>query len=377
MFSTDNGSYRFVVEETGTYYLKIEAQGYQPVPAKGGSSIPFQAEEDKTVSHTFLLDTFESDETLYSFDGFIKNVEGKAISGALVTATSSEATLSGVSGSDGYFVFFNVPGATYTIEAHLAAHLQADTVISIDASGKDLSKTDIAVTMRKGEYGIVHGHVAFVAADNPDSAIDVTLIHPTYNEAIPGLVTFIEQNSGNYTIENVPYDNTYIVWASFRNDGYVMDPDALHKFGYPVVTLSATHTDTTIDFKVTGAVLLTSPTNPPDSIFPVPVNTNKPTFTWAKTSSYASAKEYIIEVSDVNGRVVWGGFDENGVVAHQQLSSGTYSKAFNFDGSASDTLVPGTVYRWKVYADDDDAKNVQTLLSASEYQMGIFSPETP
>ena len=35
---------------------------------------------------------------------------------------------------------------------------------------------------------------------------------------------------------------------------------------------------------------------------------------------------------------------------------------------------PGNMYRWKVYADDDDAKDVQTLLSASEYQMGIFSP---
>lgn len=374
MFSDGNGNYHFTLEEAGTYYLRVEAQGFMPVPQKGGSPIPFQAEKDNTVSQDFLLEEFESDETLFSFDGYVKDDAGNAVPGVLVAATATDATLSSVSGSDGYFVFFNVFGATYTIEAHMAAYLQTGAEITIDAEGKDFGQTDLNVTVKKGEYGTVRGHVSFVAADNPDSAIDVTLIHPKSNEAVPGLVTFIDETSGGYTIEDVPYD-TYIVWASFRNDGYVMDPDALHKFGYPVVTLSSSHRDTTVDFKVTGAVVITSPTNSADSIFPVPVQSTTPKLTWTRTSSYASAKEYIVEVSDVNGRVIWGGFDENGVIGHEQIGSGTYSAIFNFDGSASDTLIPGNIYRWKVYADDDDAQNVQTLLSASEYQMGIFYPE--
>lgn len=32
----------------------------------------------------------------------------------------------------------------------------------------------------------------------------------------------------------------------------------------------------------------------------------------------------------------------------------------------------GKTYRWKVYADNDDAANVQTLISSSENHMGLF-----
>jgi hypothetical protein len=152
-----------------------------------------------------------------------------------------------------------------------------------------------------------------------------------------------------------------------------MDPDAIHKFGLPIVTLSQSNPDTTIDFKVTGAILLESPTNPADSVYPVTVETRTPTFTWTKTSSYSSTKEYVVEVLDRKGRVIWGGFDSTGIIHHQQIASSTpLSVVFNFDGSATDTLVAGEIYRWKVYADDDANANIQTLLSSSEYLMGLF-----
>jgi hypothetical protein len=99
------------------------------------------------------------------------------------------------------------------------------------------------------------------------------------------------------------------------------------------------------------------------------VNTSTPTFTWEK---YPSAKEYIIEVFNSNGETIWGGFDANGVVRHPQISQNETSAVFNFDGSATAQLQDGETYRWKIYADDDDALDVQNLISSSEYQMGLF-----
>ena len=83
--------------------------------------------------------------------------------------------------------------------------------------------------------------------------------------------------------------------------------------------------------------------------------------------------EYIIEVFNSNGEVIWGGFDSSGVIQHPKIEAvNSMSVVYNFDSSAVDSLHVGETYRWKVYADNDATANVQTLLSSSERLMGLF-----
>jgi hypothetical protein len=167
---------------------------------------------------------------------------------------------------------------------------------------------------------------------------------------------------------------SYIAWASYRNDGYVMDPDWIYKNGLPEVTFATGDTLKTLDFSLTDAIAIVSPTNAADSIYAVPVDTVAPTFTW---ESYPSTHEYIIEVYDSHGDLIWGGFDTNGVVRHSQISQSQTSAVFNFDHSASDTLQNGGIYRWKIYADNSASLNVQGLISSSEDLRGLFKVVLP
>ena len=77
------------------------------------------------------------------------------------------------------------------------------------------------------------------------------------------------------------------------------------------------------------------------------------------------------------GQVVWGGFShQQGVIGkNYTIGGGATSAVYNEDNSASvATLVPGRIYRWRIYASKDDAKSAVgwNLISASEDQMGLI-----
>ncbi|MBN1758225.1 MAG: carboxypeptidase regulatory-like domain-containing protein [Chitinispirillaceae bacterium] len=374
-FTGSNGQVRFILSDWGTYYLKVEAQGYEPVPIPGGAPLPFKVSDGESRPSVYMTPS-GSNNSSGGFGGYIKDSSGEPVQGVLIVAGDGTHYYSGTSGPDGYYVFYNLPSGTYTPEAHKSGYQPPVSAQHITVTDKfSIESHTLILTSDNG--GTVNGHVAFVAAANPDGDIDVTLIHPETKDAVPGLATLIDASNSDYSISGVPYAE-YIAWASYRNDGYVMDPDAIRKFGLPSVSLSLEHPDTSVDFKVTGAIKIISPTNVPDSTYPVELSTTSPTFTWVKTSSYSSAKEYIIVVFDSNGRTVWGGFDASGTIRHTKIDvTDTSSVIFNFDGSAEDSLHSGEIYRWKVYADDDRAAGVQTLLSASEDLMGLFKVVEP
>ncbi len=126
----------------------------------------------------------------------------------------------------------------------------------------------------------------------------------------------------------------------------------------------------TRDFSVTGGVSLASPTNAMASTLPVDVKASGLTFTW---SQYASADNYVIEVTNQSGRVIWGGFSNNWTTRNMLLPKTQTSVAFNSDGTATEQLVVGKVYRWKVYVSKDDSREALgwKLISASEDQQGM------
>ena len=148
-----------------------------------------------------------------------------------------------------------------------------------------------------------------------------------------------------------------------------MDPDWIFK-NPDVLEVTFNEGDTLdLNFSVTGAITINSPTNPHDSIYAVIADSTSPTFNWEE---YPSAKEYIIEVRKMNGEIIWGGFNPDGSINHHKIDAQTSNLLFDFDGTASETLQAGEIYQWKIYADNDRADGVQTLISASEDLLGIF-----
>ncbi|MCH7534454.1 MAG: carboxypeptidase regulatory-like domain-containing protein, partial [Bacteroidetes bacterium] len=221
---------------------------------------------------------------------------------------------------------------------------------------------DIDLTLADGASGSVSGTVTFLATQNIE--VDVSLTHPLTKESIPGLNT--TTSSGKYSIANVP-DGKFLARASFVNDAKVMDPDWIVKNGEPFVIVSSNAV--TRDFSVTGAIAVVSPTNVFTSTTPVETTTT-PTFEWDK---YSSTSDYVIEVRNANGILIWGGFSPDWSKKNIVIPSSQNTVLYDFDASATEPLVVGKTYRWRVYASKDAGGGASwDLISASEEQMGLF-----
>jgi hypothetical protein len=103
-----------------------------------------------------------------------------------------------------------------------------------------------------------------------------------------------------------------------------------------------------------------------------------PTFRW---TAYPSTKEYIVEVRDLNGKILWGGFESDGTINHAFIGPETLSVQYNFDDQPGvPELQPGKIYQWQLWADKGTQFDgvVEQLISSSEDLRGIFQiPEEP
>jgi len=367
-----DGSYLLALPDSliGTaFYLKVTAQGFISSPPPEGAPIPFQPVWHDTLEKAVPLRADPATASLSRISGTVL-LGSSGFSDGLVVASGQGTTVSssGVSGPDGYFVIYNLQPGTYSIRCYRAGYVQDTAAVSVTVSAQT-AIANVNIHMIAGARGSLSGMITFLATANPNGIdIDVTLINPLTRDVVPGLSTLLDDASRQYQLRLIP-PGTYIAWASYRNDGYVMDPDWIRKSGLPTVTFTAADTAKTVDFSLTDAITVLSPTNPADTVYACSISTVKPTFRW---ESYPGAHEYIIEVNDIHGNLVWGGFDTAGVIRHAQIDSRATSAEFNFDNSARENLQVGQTYRWKVYADNDAAANVQGLLSSSEDLRGLF-----
>jgi hypothetical protein len=357
--TNNNGECSFEIDP-GNFFVRISAQGYNTSPPASNTPIPFAVEKGETITREFNLNPLD-----VSQPGQISGYVNPVINNVLVIAEESDGSrYSTVTGPDGYFVLFNLPYGGYSLLAYKAGY-EAETVIEkvLSSNAPSASAT---ITLKQVSGSTLQGKVTFLASEN--SVVDISLVDPATFSAVPGLSTFSDTSGLDYEINNIP-SGTFLAWASFKNDGYVMDPDWIFK-NPGVLIVTFTEGDTLdLNFSVTDAVIINSPTNPPDSIYAVIADSTTPTFNW---DEYPSAKEYIIEVRKMNGEIIWGGFNADGSINHHKIDAQISSILFNFDGTATETLKAGEIYQWKVYADDDRADGVQTLISASEDLLGIF-----
>ena len=359
VFSGNNGTAKFENLSSGNYYVRISAQGFKETPPGSVSPIPFSVSSGRTQTQTYYLDILQG--TFGKIDGKVNpNLPGFLIVASSTTLSSEYHTYSG---PDGYFVLFNIPYGTYQVNAIKSGYQSANQPEATLSSVSSSATLQINVNQITGST--LMGKVTFLAVGN--GIVDVSLLDEESLSVVNGLTTVID-TSKEYTIANIPSGN-YVAWASYENDGYVMDPDWIFKNPGALDISFVTDTSKILDFSVTGAITIISPTNPPYSIIPAIADSVVPIFNW---NAYPQTKEYIIEVRDINGNLIWGGFTATGEIRHTKIPKEWNSIEFNFDGSASSQLQPGNIYQWRLYADDDATSDIQTLLSSSEDLLGLF-----
>jgi hypothetical protein len=354
-----DGTYQ-VQLNPGTYYLNLSKQGYNGIPAAGIAPVSVTIEVGKEV-----INNFQMQASSITNGGLISGkvtAGGNAVPGVLVIANNGTNGYSSVTGTDGTYSIYNVPAGTYQLQGFLSNYNSVAQSVTVTANTESSGKD---ITMTSGATGSVTGTVTFLATNNGE--VDVTLTDVLTKQTIPGLVT--KTVGGAYTISKVP-NGTYIVRASYANDSYVVDPDWILKNGEPTVTISGNALSQ--NFSVTGAVKLVSPTNDSTTTKPVEVTSSTPTFTW---TAYSSTSDYVIEVSDINGNVIWGGFTKgNTITKNIVIPKNQLSIVFNSDSKASSTLKSKNIYRWRIYAskDDNSSSTGWKLISVSEEQRGLF-----
>ena len=352
---------------SGTYSARIQAQGYQMSPPRGVAAVPFAIVAGET--HDITISLLE-----HADDSATSQIHGNAdIAGMLVVAVDpdTDEAVSALTDDEGNYVLFNVPNGDYTITAYQAGY--SANVIEQPISGDNfVEDADLDVTENTSVS--LSGQVTFLATGN--GIVDVTLIHPLTLDTIPGAVVQTD-GQGLYALENLPQGD-FLAWASYNNDTYVMDPDWIIKNGGVPDAVAVTVADSDLDkpFSVTGAVMLNSPTNAADLVIPAEVDSLTPNFNWTE---YSSAQRYVIEVFDLQGNSIWGGWNtDTGIANHTVITSDTLSVIYNFDGSASAALVDGETYIWRITAlkwKQSEGKYI--AISASEDQMGLFTVRLP
>ncbi len=362
--TNDEGSCYFLLDE-GNYYLEVTAQGYDPSPAPNVTPVPFFVTPQDTTEQFRMLYSNGLTEI-----GFIEGNVIPSVKNVLIVAenTVGQSRYSGVTGPDGYFVIYNLPYATFSIESFKAAYKQTAPVSSTISS---VSESDsVTVSIEKYAGSSISGSVSFLATtDTLD--VDIVLRDLKTGDVVPGLRT--NEDSGNYSLDSIP-DGDFEAWASFENDGYVLDPDWLFKNPGGLNLTFPAGSGSVLNFSVTGSIKLEYPTNPADSIYAFTTDSataTTPVFRW---TAYPSSKEYFIEVRDISGNRIWGGFNSDGSVNHAYIDDSVTEVQYDFDGTASSQLVPGEIYQWKVWADKGTAADsfVEQMISSSEDLRGLF-----
>lgn len=358
LFGTDAQGNYSVEMSPGTYFLKLSRQGYDDLPPRGISPFPLNVTAGQTT--TYSVSMFPSG---VAGGGYISGrvTSGTAsVPGVLVVVDDTVSGYSSITGADGVYYVFNIPPGAYGVKAWLAGQNSTDTTVNV-VSNTETPNVNLRLT--GGTAGAVTGQITFLATTNIE--VDVALTHPRTRETIPGLNTVTINRI--YNIINVP-NGTYLARATYANDTKVVDPDWIIKNGEPYVTVAGGSVSR--PFSVTGAVELLSPTNPATSTQPVMAD-SIPQFSW---QAYSSANHYVIEVINSRGTVIWGGFENNWTVRKVLIPSSQTSIVYNADTTATEQLIRGQVYRWKIYASKNDAQEPLgwKLISVSEDQRGLI-----
>lgn len=390
-----------------SFTLRADRQGYATFPSGLRTALPVSTSAAVHADGRWTIATSQTGIGLSALPpattGQIAGTVAMPASGqgVLLVAeeTTSRASLTALPGRDGAFTVFNVPDGTYEVRAYAPGVNIGPATVTVTAGVA--TPATIALAANATPTATVSGSVSFVAGAKWDATSVLLVVASTFDPArVRGMAPPGLRASGvssAWSIAGIP-DGHYRVLAGFETDYVVRDPSsiggaAVLEFrvanGLPRLMDGTTSAATLDQFKITGAVRLTSPLKgadgactaiaeellpaDPAGLLPGPcaMTTTTPAFGWA---GYSSQDFYEITVIDELGAVAWGARVAKGAIGtvYGAAAGGSGVEAVLSPPAA---LVAGRTYQLRVAA-KNDPKTIggpEETLSTSEDLLGVFT----
>jgi hypothetical protein len=335
--------------EPGVYTYQARAAGFVSLPRPGRALGHVSVLSEKTVALPLTFEPRPSAIAGGTLTGVV-TVDGAAAKGVLVVATAT-GYFSALTDATGTYRMLGVASGFYNISAFTAGYTgMARTNIEVK-QGMEKTGVDFALASTPG--AVVSGMLS-----GGTGTSSISLVHATSGDIIPGLSTAASLAGGTYSIGGVP-PGTFRIIAARELDGVTLDYQSVLDNGDPEVVVTDTSSKAE-DLRFKAAISGLSPTH-------TATVSTKPTIRW---NAVPMANFYNVEIRNVTGQVIIGGFDTRGGAREIVLAPAT---SFTLRDTE---LVRGALYTWRVYA----AKDVTTgdlfeLLASSEELEGEFRVE--
>lgn len=323
----------------GTYAVRALAAGYVTAPRLGQAQARVAVVEHETTTASVSLEPRPGATGAGRLTGRVTR-GGAPMAGVLVVAQSTQPR-SGWTDGAGRYAILGVPPNLYQVSAFIAGHASTTRANLQVGADQVIDGLDLELTASSG--AVLSGRLM-----GGTGTSSVVLVHASTGEPVPGLTKRFALG-GTYQIDGVP-EGSYRVQAALEDDGetlaaqWALEHDPLE---IDVVGTASVGFDLQLAAGMNGIQPATGETI-----------SATPTFRWP---AVGTADFYVLELRDLAGQVVWGGFDARRFPRSPVLAPAT-SKAY--DGPA---LRPGNLYQWRVYAAEDvTTGQVFQLLQASE-----------
>ncbi|MCK6549347.1 carboxypeptidase-like regulatory domain-containing protein [Myxococcota bacterium] len=324
--------------DPGVHTYRAQAAGYVGAPRPGRPPLFVTLVEEQTITLDIALEPRPNASPGGALTGRV-TLAGAPVKGAYVVAgaTGFFGTLTDADGR------YRIIGATqdfYTITAFVPGHRSTSRTSVEVTPGSTKEGLDLELTAITG--GTVSG-----ALTGGTGTSSIALVHPGTGELVPGLSTRATL-PGAYTIRDVP-PGRFVVAGGLELDGVTLDPDRVLTDGLPEVTITES-ASVSAPLALVEAIDGLSPSDGA-------AVTTSPELSWP---AVPGADFYVVEVKNVGGQTVFGGFDTRGNPRNTVLAPMTSTMP-------DMPLVSGALYTWRVYAAEDvTTGRTFRLIGASE-----------
>jgi len=327
-----------------TYTVRVEAAGYisTPEPLERAVLIPVGA--NVTTTTVVKLEPRPGASGTGRITGKVTR-GGAGVPGVLVLADAT-VSASAVTDADGTYSILGLAPNLYRVEAFLAAH-RSSVKMNVSITDAEVTGTDLELTADAG--ATVGGMLGMGTGSST-----IALALAATGDLVPGLSKGASFG-GIWSIVGVP-PGRFRVRAALERDGRVLDPELVRKM--PPIIDVADATMKTVDL----------PTAPALEGLTVRTGTTVE-FSWR---AVAGASFYVVEVTNLQGQVLWGGLDARGQPNLRVLAPDT-SVTYGAIVPPIEMLAPTRVYRVRVFAGREVPQMATfELIAASEEVDGRF-----
>lgn len=327
--------------------LRVEAPGFNSSPA------PFTRLTTDVSSTGVTVVGVELEPRPETHPGLLSGrvtLDGAPGAGVLVTAAAT-INRAGLTDAEGNFMLFDLPPGEYRVEARRRNfRLQSLSAVRVPATDAPL-----LLELSNDPGFSVTGTTSFSTTPT-----EVALQHYETGEPLPGAT--VSTDGGRFTIGGMPAGR-YRVRAFLEEDDLVLSPDLIRTLEDLEVVLGDTD-PIRVDVPSAPSMALLAPS----ATSTASVGSDFE-FRWRP---HEGATFYVVEVENAHGQVVWGGFDARGVPRFRVLGSSDRIR-YGAQGSPIESLRPGNLYRFRVYAGlDVTTGEIFRLVAASEELAGQF-----